>query len=179
MVVLATYQHCDKALVHAKKESLEQEIRTQQAEGESVKVFQSDTDGIWFDAISKTKDGKLRTNQYTAKYYADHIQHINKLLSSPPKKRIHATTVNTSITSPSEAPLNTPRQSVPDQPNPVNPQPTFQPALHFNQRLTNVEDQLKSQLIWNSKIDHKITSLENITVNTDMKIDTILMKLEL
>jgi len=39
MVVLATYQHCDKALVHAKKESLEQEIRTQQAEGESVKVF--------------------------------------------------------------------------------------------------------------------------------------------
>lgn len=43
MVVLATYQHCDKALVHAKKESLEQEIRTQLAEGESVKVFQSDT----------------------------------------------------------------------------------------------------------------------------------------
>lgn len=86
MVVLATYQHCDKDLVHARKESLEQEIRTQQAEGESVKVFQSDTDGIWFDAISKTKDGKLRTNQYTAKYYADHIQHKNKLLSSPPQE---------------------------------------------------------------------------------------------
>jgi len=43
MVVLATYQHCDKDLVHARKESLEQEIRTQLAEGESVKVFQSDT----------------------------------------------------------------------------------------------------------------------------------------
>jgi hypothetical protein len=85
-VVLVTYQQGNKNLVHARKLLL-QELRSLLAEGESSKVFQTNSDGLWFDAISKAKDGRLWSAHNISKSNLDHIQRTQSILSSPPKKR--------------------------------------------------------------------------------------------
>ncbi len=89
--IIVTHQKVDKEKVHARLFTLENDIRAQLKEGEANNIFVSETDGIWFTPITKTKTGQIVNTQPTTKSNLEHIQHTHSILSSPPKKRPHVT----------------------------------------------------------------------------------------
>lgn len=137
-------------------------MRSLLAEGESSKVFRPNSDGMWFDAISKAKDGRLWSAHKISKSNLDHIQCTQSILSSPPKKRTFV-----SVPEPNpHHPTQQCTQSFVTVTSVGRPQgATMTPNPEFQKRFTEVEDRVKAQVQWNVKIEHKIGSLEDICQN--------------
>jgi hypothetical protein len=55
---IATFQQKDKPFIEQRKPTLESEIRSCLAPGESIKVFQDDVEGMWFGGTIKRRNGK-------------------------------------------------------------------------------------------------------------------------
>jgi hypothetical protein len=72
--------------------TLEAEIHQVIVEGKETKVFTDDVEGIWFGSANNSKSGRLTlidgpTNKKTIEY----VSHINRMMNSPPKKRLAST----------------------------------------------------------------------------------------
>jgi hypothetical protein len=83
MVTIVTFQAQDRELFLAR-------IRQVIAEGESEKVFIDDNEGIWFGGVNKQKS--CHTNiipKHTNRASMEYVSHINRIMNSPPKKRVH------------------------------------------------------------------------------------------
>jgi len=85
-VTLVTYQARDHNLVSARKATLESEIRNIIKDGEAGKVFIDDTEGIWFGGVNNPKYGRHFDSTNTNRDAIAYSSHINKVMSSPPKK---------------------------------------------------------------------------------------------
>ncbi len=84
---IATFQQKDKPFVEQRKPTLEAEIRSCLALGESIKVFKDDVEGIWFGVTIKRRNGKPVSIQAHSKEDISFLQHANNLLNSPPKNK--------------------------------------------------------------------------------------------
>ncbi len=201
-IIIATYQKSDRAHVAARKMTLETDLKAQLTPEYASKIFQSEADGLWFTPILKTKQGQIIAAPQTTKSNLDYIQYTNTILSSPPKKRTFgdhlqppAIAVNYAG---AEQPLmdpkyhqrgtRTPNQPVhsPQGPTVIHnrPIPTTMPE-EIHQRFLTVENEMKEQKTWNQEqtkwnahIDYRMDYLEDTTTSTDMKVDTILNKLD-
>jgi len=90
MVTIVTFQAQDRDLVLAHQATLEDEIRQVIAEGESEKVFVDDNEGVWFGGVNKQKTGRMNIiPKHTNKASIEYVSHINHIMNSPPKKRVH------------------------------------------------------------------------------------------
>lgn len=73
----------------ARQATLEDEIHSVIADGEASKIFLNDIDGIQFGGANKIKHGIKKKNlKNCSKEDAEYSEHINRIMNSPPKKRI-------------------------------------------------------------------------------------------
>lgn len=198
--IIVTYQKGDKELVHSRLFSLENDIRAQLAEGEAGNIFISETDGLWFTPIARTKGGQIIQVKPTSKSNLAHIQHTNSILSSPPKKRQYHSQSSISsfgtgpITYVAVAQQQMPQETITTTYPPPARQLQEQPSDSSNlvrlttaidQRFQMVQEELDrnkiwqtSQQKWNDTMSGKMRSLEGTTTATDNKVDMILNKLD-
>jgi hypothetical protein len=88
-VTIVTFQNQDKEFVIARQETLEEEIRNVIAPGQELQVFVNDIKGIWFGGVNKNRNGiKLSSFSHKNKEEAEYTAHINRIMNSPPKKRV-------------------------------------------------------------------------------------------
>jgi hypothetical protein len=59
-VTIVTFQSQDHDLVMDRQASLENEIRQVLASDQTQNVFKNDSEGIWFGAVTKTKEGNIK-----------------------------------------------------------------------------------------------------------------------
>jgi hypothetical protein len=85
--IVVTYQREDREHVQSRLITLQNDILAQLAPGEASRIFISETEGISFHPLSKTKGGHIIQSQHTSQHTMNHIQHTKSILSSPPKKR--------------------------------------------------------------------------------------------
>jgi hypothetical protein len=85
-VTIVTFQDRDKELVLARQETLDEEIRSVIAPGQESQVFINDLDGIWFGGVNKSKNGiNLVALKNKKKEDVEYFDHVNRVMSSPPK----------------------------------------------------------------------------------------------
>jgi len=118
--IVVTYQREDREHVQSRLITLQNDILAQLAPGEASRIFISETEGISFRPLSKTKGGHIIYSQQTSQHTLSHIQHTKSILSSPPKKRPYtsSTTGTTQVhqqTVQNHPPL---ANQSPSQPNP-------------------------------------------------------------
>jgi hypothetical protein len=58
-VVVVTFQQCDRDFTLNRRMDLKSDIRSQLAKGEGSKVFQSKTEGIWFNNVHRSRNGRI------------------------------------------------------------------------------------------------------------------------
>jgi hypothetical protein len=178
MVTIVTYQARDHNLVSARKATLESEIRNIIKDGEAGKVFIDDTEGIWFGGLNNPKYGRHFDSTNTNRDAIAYSSHINKVMSSPPKKRIlnqpkwgggiPATPIDGTPTkkcSSSTAPKSGPTIPVPS----VN-------AIDNHFEMIRVE--INNQREINTQFNNRIGSLELTTKQIDFKLDRLLDHME-
>jgi hypothetical protein len=178
-ITLATYQAADKALVEARKTTLEKELRQVLDDGEDTKLFKDPNEGMWFGSVLKQKNGRISA-QNQNKLNIDHINRLNELMQSPPhpKKR-----TSTNISNPQN--ISSPRQH-PAWSHAV-PNPPTQPTTHSHSlnetntskdRILHIEQELVARHERNKIFDSRITGLENTTLRIDSNVAAILSKLD-
>ncbi len=59
-VTVVTFQSQDRDMVMDRQASLENEIRQVLASDQSQNVFKNDSEGIWFGAVTQTKEGNIK-----------------------------------------------------------------------------------------------------------------------
>jgi hypothetical protein len=88
VVTIVTFQAQDRDLVLAQQTTLESKIRQVIADREAGKIFVDEEEGIWFGGANKSKSGRLTiTDTYAQQETVQYISHVNRIMSSPPKKR--------------------------------------------------------------------------------------------
>lgn len=186
IVAMAVYQKADQLHIDKRKTSLEAEIRQVIVPGEEINVFIKNEEGVWFGSVYKMKGGKVISSQQPTKEGVDYANRINKLLSSPPKKR-----QNFPIT-PRIRTRN--HQSATTQLAQNEPQTSSPKAWYLNssqmvtrdivketqQAITpfflKVEEAFGKQNAINETFNKRIGNLEETTEGIDRKIDILLQK---
>jgi len=179
--ITVTYQKEDKELVYARLHSLQNDIVAQLAPGEANRIFISETEGITFRPIVRTKGGQIIPSKPTSQHTMEHVQHTKSILSSPPKKRpytprssehnqanIHQPQqnppTNHQIVFPTAKYASTVQQTALSNnqqnqhtnhiapPPAINPQPTISTfSEEINNRFNQVEEELRNQQLWNEE----------------------------
>jgi hypothetical protein len=88
--VLVTFQRLDRPLVEERQFDLDMEIPDQLASGEASKVFVDELEGIRFGSACHENKGKVIRIHNPSQTHLDFVQHVDRLLSSPPKKHSNA-----------------------------------------------------------------------------------------
>jgi len=202
-IIIATYQKGDLKYINERKLTLETDLKAQLSPESAADILVSEEDGLWFSAVTKTKHGQIIPAAQTSKMNLEYIQYTNSVLSSPPKKRTHTARANqhqpTNIGTYAAATQRTnhPHHQVETTrhlpPQHASTKTTFHPHQHItttlpeeiHQRFMAVENDMKAQKAWNQEqkewnasIDHRMDYLEDTTTSTDLKVDTILSKLD-
>jgi len=177
VVTIVTFQAQDREMVMARQATLEEEIRNVIADGKENKVFLNETDGIWFSGVNKNKNGNVLSNvRHCSKDDAAYFDHINRLMNSPPKKRIFNPPkwgggIQPTAPIPSQCGQNTRVNS--SQPSP--------PHMMINNEISNKFDSIHTELNiqreCNARFDARISNLEITTQSIDDKIDLVLERL--
>jgi hypothetical protein len=116
-VHMAVYQKMDHDI------TFEVEIALLLVKGEELKIFINPAEGMWYGSIHQNKPGQTLKTTNLTKPGQDYVNHINKVLSSLPKKRSQHIPVETNYSTPpsQSKPHNTPyRQSAPNLPQPYS-----------------------------------------------------------
>jgi len=177
-VILTMFYAKDQEYLSNRKLTLKSEIRQLLPKGEAGKAFQSEVDGIWFNNVSKIKNGNIRKIGQTSKLNLEHIHHTTTILSSSPKKRTIAPQQQQPSTR-SQSDNHT-QHCAPQQTGPTYAQTA---AAHpvtnaIQSRFIQGEQEITNQKEWNIKMDVRMSNLESTTKSTDNKIDTVLSMLE-
>ena len=99
--VLVTFQKADKQLVEDRQFDLEAELSDQLASGQASKLFTDVTQGLRFGHAYHKQRGKVIKIHNPSQTHLDFIQHADRLLASPPKKR-----KNTNMLPPEQTKVN-------------------------------------------------------------------------
>jgi hypothetical protein len=123
--------------------TLQNDILAQLAPGEASRIFISETEGISFRPLSKTKGGHIIYSQQTSQHTLSHIQHTKSILSSPPKKRPYTSSTSDTTQVHQQAVQNHPplANQSPSQPNPIHAaaaQRRFSSASYIQQNSTEI-----------------------------------------
>jgi hypothetical protein len=97
-VIVVTYQKEDRAPVQARLMTLQNDIVAQLAPGEANRIFISETEGITFRPLTKTKGGQIIQNKPTSQNIIEHVLHIPlkyESLTPPPDIMQSITTIMT------------------------------------------------------------------------------------
>jgi len=185
---MAAYQKIDQFYIDKWKTSLESEIRQVIAVGEAVKVFQDETEGMWFGSVIKNKGGKVISSQPPTCAGVDYTNKVNKLLASPPKKRTNSSQTSAQpIQHPS---VDNAAAQTRMKPTPLNhlldlPMELHRPIEILEQRTQmvmapfcqQVEEAFRKQNAFNKTFNARIGHLEETTDGIDKKIDILLESL--
>jgi hypothetical protein len=173
-VTIIMFQSQDHDLVMDCQASLENEICQVLASDQSQNAFINDSEGIWFGAVTKTKEGNIKPLSSSAsKPDIVYSSHINCMLHSPPKKRV----------------LNLPKWGggIPNTAAPPTPSPwpfsmpTSSPKSSISSdvdaKFESIRIEMNNQRDCNARFDARISSLELSTQSIDSKLDLILARL--
>jgi hypothetical protein len=84
---IVSFQKGDRQYVDKRKATLEKEIRSVLAPGESENVFQNDAEGIWFGGHIRMRNGKPIALSVPHRADMEYIQQAESRLKSPASKR--------------------------------------------------------------------------------------------
>ncbi len=85
---IVTFQKVDRQFIDLRKASIEQELRSVIAQGESAKIFINEVEGIWFGGHARKRNGKPIILSIPHKADLDYIKQTEHLLNTPPKNAI-------------------------------------------------------------------------------------------
>ncbi len=178
VTTIVTFQAQDWVYVLAHWVTLEAEIHQVIVEGKETKVFTDDVEGIWFGSANNSKSGRLTlidgpTNKKTIEY----VSHINRMMNSPPKKRLASTPawgggIPTSIQKPPAT------WSPPSLSSTSTTQPLTTAMTVFDQKFDVIYSKMTQQHLYNANFNERISSLETTTQSIDSKINKILNSME-
>jgi hypothetical protein len=97
--VIVTFQRSDRPLVEERQFALEVELRDQLAPGEATKLFTNEVTGLRFGLANHKNKGKVIKIHNPSQVHQDFVHYADSLLSSPPKKRSHASINKTDLPS--------------------------------------------------------------------------------
>ena len=97
--VIVTFQRSDRPLVEERQFALEVELRDQLAPGEATKLFTNEVTGLRFGLANHKNKGKVIKIHNPSQVHQDFVHYADSLLSSPPKKRSHASMNKTDLAS--------------------------------------------------------------------------------
>ncbi len=175
MVTIVTYQARDHELVT----TLESEIRNIIKDGEARKIFIDDTEGLWFGGVNNPKYGRRTFDSTNAnKEDIAYSSHINKVMSSPPKKRILYQPKwggGIPVISIDDTPTKKTSSSSIPKPGPTIPVPSADAIdNHFEMIRVEITNQREITTQFNSRIG----SLKLTTKEIDSKLDIVLDHME-
>jgi hypothetical protein len=177
--VLVTFQRSDKPLVEERQLDLEVELCDQLAPGQASKLFVNEVQRLRFGHAYHKNHGKVIRIHNPSQTHLDFVQHADRLLSSPPKKRTNATmaaaskpmsgtkvpTRNLSYSGVLQAQTTHTRSVA--APNGVTTTTTTQTSQTvmavMETRLQSIEEEQQS-------LKHRLSHVENWTVTTDENI---------
>jgi hypothetical protein len=185
---LVTFQRCDRPAIEERKATLEDELCSHLAPGEIGKALKDETDSLRFvGAFHKNKGEVIRIHN-PSKTHLDFMEHADRLLSSPPKKRSNSTmvtpdqSVTTSSTSTPTVSVQTGNinysqavQAYTTQIRSVNIQPrggmTMTTMTQTSQLVSAVmESRFQTIEQEQQDIKHRLHSVEHRTTTTDENI---------
>jgi hypothetical protein len=186
---IATFQQKDKPFIEQRKPTLEAELRSYLAPGESLKVFQDDVEGIWFGGTIKRHNGKPVSIQAHTKEDVSFLQHANNLLNSPPKNKrpfmqttavsgntLKSNSVNYSSVVQAHRTLTSKSISVQDQEGntTTTTTKTLQVTSMVETRFQTIELEIKSQWEHQQGMDQRLLHLESRTSSIDQNIASMM-----
>lgn len=175
MVTIVTFQASDRELVMARQSTLEEEICTVIASDQGNIIFTNDSEGIWFGGVFNTKNGQQTPHQKTInKFNMEYLAHINRIMHSPPKKRILNLPKWGGGIPPSTHPTTT--TSIPSTHIPKAPATSYTPD-EVQTKFDKICLEINEQRECNARFDARISSLEPSTRSIDSKIDLVLARL--
>jgi len=178
--VLVTFQRADKILVEDRQFTLEEELCEQLAPDQSSKLFVDDVQRLRFGCAYHKGRGKVIKIHNPSQTHLDFVQHADKLLSSPPKKR---TSTNVSKSETASSNLSTMSTRNLSYSGMVQAQTTHTRSVAAPNGVTTTTTTQTSQTVMGvietrfqrieleqKSLNHRLNNVENRTITTDENI---------